>query len=86
MISSISNTLPIRYWIVSTASDTNKDKTLDSVVSDAIATVAGNIDSIKSPYHQTDMKLIATSGSDCLQSGGSYPKESLNNLADNQVS
>lgn len=66
--------------------DTNKEKNLDSVVSDAIATVAGNIDSIKSPYHQIDMKLIATSGSDCLQSGGSYPKESLNNLAVNKVS
>ena len=32
------------------------------------------------------MKLIVTSGSDCLQSGGSYPKESLNNLAVNKVS
>ncbi len=66
--------------------DTNKEKPLDFVVSDAIATVAGNIDSIKSPYHQADMKLIATSGSDCLQTSHSYPEQSLNNLAIDKVS
>lgn len=66
--------------------DTNKENPLDFVVSDAIATVAGNIDSIRSPYHQADMKLMATSGSDCLQMSGSFPESSLNNLAVNKVS
>lgn len=59
---------------------------LDFVVSDAIATVAGNIDSIKSPHHRADMKLIATAGSDCLQMGHSYPEHSIKNLAVNKVS
>ena len=59
---------------------------MDFVISDAIATVAGNIDSIKSPHHRADMKLIATAGSDCLQMGHSYPEHSLNNLAVNKVS
>lgn len=66
--------------------DTNKDNPLDFVVSDAIATVASNIDSIKSPHHRTDMKLIATVGSDFLQTSHSYPKHSLNNLAIDKVS
>lgn len=66
--------------------DTREENPLDFVVSDALATVAGNIDSIKSPYHQADMKLIATAGSDCLQSSHSYPEHSLNNLAVNKVS
>ena len=68
------------------AHDTNKENPLDFVVSDAIATVAGNIDSIKSPYHQADMKLIATAGSDCLQMRHSYPECSLNYLAVDKVS
>lgn len=66
--------------------DVDKEKSCDFVVSDAIATVAANIDSIKSPYHQQDMKLIANSGSDCLQMSHSYPEHSLNNLAVNKVS
>ncbi len=66
--------------------DTREEDPLDFVVSDAIATVAGNIDSIKSPHHRADMKLIATAGSDCLQMGHSYPEHSLNNLAVNKVS
>ena len=66
--------------------DPNKDKPLDFVVSDALATVASNLDSIISPYHQADMELIATSGSDCLQMSNSYPEHSLNNLAVNKVS
>lgn len=66
--------------------DTKKEDPLDFVVSDAIATVASNIDSIESPHHQADMKLIATAGSDCLQMSCSYPKSSLNNLAINKVS
>ena len=66
--------------------DTKEENPLDFVVSDAIATVASNIDSIKSPYHRADMKLIATAGSDCLQSSHSYPEQSLNNLAIDKVS
>lgn len=66
--------------------DINQEKPLDFVVSEALATVAGNNDSIKSPYHQADMKLIATSGSDCLQMSHTYPESSLNNLAVNKVS
>ena len=66
--------------------DTREEEPLDFVVSDAIATVAGNIDSIKSPHHRADMKLIATAGSDCLQMSHSYPEYSLNNLAVNKVS
>lgn len=66
--------------------DTNQENPLDFVVLDAIATVAGNIDSIRSPYHQADMKLISTAGSDCLQISHSYPESSLNNLAIDKVS
>jgi len=66
--------------------DINKENPLDFVVSDVIATVASDIDSIKSPYHQADMKLIATVGSDCLQMSHSYPEHSLNYLAVNKVS
>ena len=63
-----------------------KEEPLDFVVSDALATVAGNIDSIKSPYHERDMELISKAGSDCLQMGGSYPESSPNKLAVNKVS
>ncbi len=66
--------------------DTNQENPSDFVVSDAIATVASDIDSIKSPYHQKDMNLIATSGSNCLQMSHLYPERSLNNLAVNKVS
>lgn len=66
--------------------DNREENPLDFVVSDAIATVAGNIDSIKSPHHRADMKLIATAGSDCLQMSHSYPEHSLNNLAIDKVS
>lgn len=68
------------------AHDNNKGKALDFVMSDVLATVASNIDSIKSPYHQVDMKLISESSSDILQPSHTYPKNSLNNLAVNKVS
>jgi len=61
--------------------DTVKEEPSDEVVWDALATVACNIDSIRSPYHQADMRLISTVGSDCLQRSHSYPEHSLNNLA-----
>lgn len=64
--------------------DVKKDEPLDFVVSEALATVAGNINSINSPYHRTDMELIASSGSEVLQS--TYPKHSLNYLAIDEVS
>lgn len=66
--------------------DVKQENPLDFVVSDALATVAGNLDSIKSPYHQDDMKLISKSGSDCLQMSHTYPEHSLNYLAVNKVS
>lgn len=55
--------------------DTKAENPLDFVVSDAIATVAGNMSSIKSQHRSADMKLIATAGSDCLQMRHSYPKK-----------
>ena len=38
--------------------DTREEDPLDFVVSDAIATVAGNIDSIKSPHHRSEQLLV----------------------------
>lgn len=61
--------------------DTVEDEPSDEIVWDVLATVACNIDSIRSPYHQSDMRLIATVGSDCLQRSCTYPEHSLNNLA-----
>lgn len=69
--------------IIETHDTNNAD---DELVSEALAEVAGNIDSIKSPYHQSDMRLIALVGSDSLQMKGSFPESSLNNLAINKVS
>lgn len=66
--------------------DIKETNPLDYVVSEVIATVASNSDSIKSPYHREDMQLIASVGSEYLQSKGSYPESSLNNLAINKVS
>lgn len=57
-------------------------KQLDSKVSGALATVAGNINSIKSIYHQDDMKLIAEAGSNCLHTG----LKGLDDLACNERS
>lgn len=56
--------------------DTNKEKISDFTVLDALATVAGNALSIASPFHQDDMILIATIGSDKIQFNFS------NNLSD----
>ncbi len=66
--------------------ETHDTEEKDYIVSDAIATVASDINSIKSPYHQADMQLISKVGSGCLQSFSSYPKCSLNNLAIDIVS
>lgn len=63
-----------------------EDEELDYIVLEALATVAGNVDSINSPYHQADMKLIAESGSDCLQMSHSYPERCINALAINKIS
>lgn len=70
------------------AKDTRDDSEnkLDWLVAASLATVARSKNSIKSPYHRKDMELIATSGSKCLQMNGSYPENSLNNLAINDVS
>lgn len=66
--------------------DTKDNNPLDFVVSEAIASVAANINSIKSPYHREDMKLITTAGSDCLDMTHFASKHGLNNLAINEVS
>ena len=66
--------------------DNIRDNPLDYVVSETIAMVASNNNSINSPYHREDMQLIASAGSDFLQTKGSYPENSLNNLAINKVS
>lgn len=68
------------------ARDTNKERSLDYIVAEALATVAKNKASINSPYHQEDMRLISIAGSNCLQPSHSYPEDSLNNLAVNPVS
>lgn len=66
--------------------DNNKKQRIDYIVSEALASVAKNTDSINSKYHQSDMKLMADCGSSCLQTSYSYPESSLNNLATNKVS
>lgn len=62
------------------------DNANDWLVAEALATVAGNIDSINSPYHRKDMELISKSGSEYLQTVGAYPERGLNKLAINKVS
>lgn len=68
------------------AKDIKEEGARSLLIPEALATVASNIYSIKSPHHRADMCLIATSGSDCLQSSHTYPEHSLNNLAVNKES
>ena len=58
----------------------------DSIVSQALVEVARNTASINSPYHQEDMKLISNCESEVLQSVHSYPYDSVNTLAIDEVS
>lgn len=66
--------------------DANKENPLYFVVTQALTSVASNIDSIKSPYHQDDMKLIARVGNYCLQMQYPFQKRRINNLAVNRIS
>lgn len=56
------------------------------LISDALGSVASNINSINSPYHQADMELISKANAKCLQFTGTYPPNSINNLATNPIS
>ena len=58
----------------------------DFLIAESLAIVAKNLDSIQSPFHQADMKLISSIGRDTLQETASFPAHSLNNLAINKVS
>ena len=58
----------------------------DSFVAEALTSVAKAPNSINSPYHQEDIKLISTCGSEVLQSIHSYPYDSVNTLAIDEVS
>lgn len=73
------------FELLVTAKD-NSERKLDFVLSEVIATVAGNIDSIKSEYHKTDLETIVKYGSDVLQTPHSYPEHSISYLAINKVS
>lgn len=76
----------LRYIVEAKDIEKNNKNSLDWIVADALATVARNIDSIKSPYHQKDMEIIAHSGAECLDMSGSFPVYDLNSLAINKVS
>ena len=73
------------FELLVTSKDTS-NKNFDYVVWDAIATVAGNIDSINSEYHRQDLQTIIKYGAVSLQISHSYPESSINNLAINKVS
>lgn len=64
----------------------DEERKSDWLVAEALASVAGNIDSINSPYHRQDMDLIYKSSSKCLQMSHTYPERGLNKLAINKVS
>jgi len=64
----------------------NGEDQFEFLVSEALASVASNIDSIKSPYHREDMRLISKANPKSLQMLHSYPEQSMNNLAINKVS
>lgn len=68
-----------------TAKD-NSDKKNDSIVQEAIATIAECDDSIKSGYHKVDLNTVMKYGSKALQLTHSYPESGINILATNPVS
>lgn len=73
------------FELLVTAKDTSERK-LDFVLSEVIATVVSNIDSIKSKYHKIDLETIVKYGSSVLQTPHSYPEHSISYLAVNKVS
>lgn len=58
----------------------------DSIVQEAIATIAECDDSIKSGYHKVDLNTVMKYGSKALQLTHSYPESGINILATNPVS
>ena len=58
----------------------------DYVSGEAIASLSANELSIYSGHHQRDMQDVYNSSSDILQSTNSFPKRSINNLAEDRLS
>lgn len=73
------------FELLVTAKD-NCDKKNDSIVQEAIATIAECDDSIKSGYHKVDLNTVMKYGSKALQLTHSYPESGINILATNPVS
>ena len=73
------------FELLVTAKD-NSDKKNDSIVQEAIATIAECDDSIKSGYHKVDLNTVMKYGSKALQLTYSYPESGINILATNPVS
>lgn len=73
------------FELLVTAKD-NSDKKLDSIVQEAIATIAECDNSIKSGYHKVDLNTVMKYGSKALQLTHSYPESGINILATNPVS
>ncbi len=73
------------FELLVTAKD-NSDKKNDSIVQEAIATIAECDDSIKSGYHKVDLNTVMKYGSKALQLTHSYPESGINILATNPVS
>lgn len=73
------------FELLVTAKD-NSDKKNDSIVQEAIATIAECDDSIKSGYHKVDLNIVMKYGSKALQLTHSFPESGINILATNPVS
>ena len=73
------------FELLVTAKD-NSDKKNDSIVQEAIATIAECDDSIKSGYHKVDLNTVMKYGSKALQLNHSFPESGINILATNPVS
>lgn len=65
---------------------TNSNEELYCKLSEVIATVISNDDSINSKHHKTDLNIIVKYGSEILQGPNSYPKASIGYLAIDKVS
>lgn len=63
----------------------HRDKFVDSIISECLATVAKNPDSIKSKWHKLDMDLIENNP-ESSQMVTTYPNKHITNLAINRVS
>ena len=73
------------FELLVTAKD-NSDKKNDSIVQEAIATIAECDNSIKSGYHKVDLNTVMKYGSKALQLTHSFPESGINILATNPVS